>query len=126
MTIAYYCILIAALLPYVATAIAKSRFEEIDNSNPREWLSMQKGFRGRANAAQQNGFEGFPFFAVAVILASIHHTPQGRIDLFAILYITARVLYLIFYLADKPSLRTASWFFGLISVLVIFISSGNY
>lgn len=38
---------------------------------PRAWLAEQEGFRARANAAQQNLFEVFPFFAVGVILAAL-------------------------------------------------------
>ena len=35
MTTAYWCVLVAALLPYVATLTAKIGGEKFDNSNPR-------------------------------------------------------------------------------------------
>ena len=80
MTTAYWCVLVAALMPYVAVSIAKSGGERFDNSNPRLWLERQQGFRARANAAQANSFEAFPFFAAAVIVAHLTQAPQDRID----------------------------------------------
>ena len=40
MTTAYWCVLAAALMPYVAVSIAKSGGERFDNSNPRLWLDL--------------------------------------------------------------------------------------
>ena len=57
MTIAYACILLMGLLPYVAAGIAKKGFDDYDNAMPRQWLAKQTGFRARANAAQANLFE---------------------------------------------------------------------
>ncbi len=79
MSIAYWCVLVAALLPYIATAIAKAGGERFSNRNPRLWLDKQQGFRARANAAQANGFEAFPFFAAAVIVAHLTHA-GARLD----------------------------------------------
>ena len=85
MTIAFWCVLVAGFLPYFGTLTAKIGGERFDNSNPRDWLNAQSGFRKRANAAQHNSFEAFPFFAAAVIIAHLAGAPQGRIDLFAVL-----------------------------------------
>ena len=69
MTIAFACVLIAGLLPIVAAGIAKFGFKDFDNSNPRQWLAKQTGFRARANAAQANTFESIPFFFAAIAMA---------------------------------------------------------
>ncbi len=87
MTTAYWCVLAAALMPYVAVSIAKSGGERFDNSNPRLWLERQQGFRARANAAQANSFEAFPFFAAAVIVAHLTQAPQDRIDALAVMFV---------------------------------------
>ena len=71
MTTAYWCVLIAALLPYAATLTAKIGGEKFDNRDPREWLSHQSGHRRRANAAQLNSFEAFPLFAAVLLVASV-------------------------------------------------------
>ena len=95
MTIALWCVLIAGLLPYTAALIAKAGgTERFDNNNPRAWLARQEGWRARANAAQANGFETFPLFAAAVIIAHMLRGPQAMVDTLAMVFIAARVAYL--------------------------------
>lgn len=120
MTTALWCVMVAGLLPYAATGAAKWGFRNFDNNNPRAWLSTQTGFRARGNAAQANSFEAFPFFAAAVLTASWNHAAQGSLDLAALAFIAARVLYLIAYLADWASFRSVCWFGGILLVVRIF------
>jgi uncharacterized MAPEG superfamily protein len=122
-TTALWCVLIAGLLPYAATLSAKIGGEKFDNANPRDWLGNQSGFRRRANAAQQNGFEAFPLFAAAVIVAQMQGAPQARIDLLALVFIAARIAYLGLYLADLATLRSLAWFVGIASAVAIFVSA---
>ena len=120
MTIAYFCILIMGLLPYVAAGIAKKGFDGYDNSAPRQWLAKQTGFRARANAAQANLFESLPFFFAAVIIASIAHAPQARIDLLAVGFVLARIAYLVCYVANWPTTRSIVWSIGILCVVSLF------
>lgn len=122
MTIGFWCVLVAGFLPYFGTLTAKIGGERFDNSNPRDWLNAQSGFRKRANAAQHNSFEAFPFFAAAVIIAHIAGAPQGRIDLFAVVFVLARLFYIAFYVADMATLRSLAWFVGLGSVVALFLA----
>jgi uncharacterized MAPEG superfamily protein len=120
MTIAYACVLFMGLLPYVAAGIAKKGFEGYDNGMPRQWLAEQTGFRARANAAQANLFESLPLFFAAVIIASINHAFQARIDLLAVSFVIARITYLICYIANWPTARSIVWLLGLVCVIAIF------
>ena len=120
MTIADACVLFMGLLPYVAAGIAKKGFEGYDNAAPRQWLAQQTGFRARANAAQANLFESLPFFFAAVIIASIAHAPQERIDLLSVGFVLARLVYLICYVANWPTARSLVWVAGLACVIAIF------
>ena len=120
MTIAYWCVLFMGLFPYVAAGIAKKGFEGYDNGMPRQWLAKQTGFRARANAAQANLFESLPFFFAAVIIASIAHAPQNRIDLLALGFVAARIAYLICYVANWPTTRSIVWTCGIACVIAIF------
>ena len=120
MTIAYVCVLFMGLFPYVAAGIAKKGFDNYDNSMPRAWLAQQTGFRARANAAQANLFESLPLFFAAVIIASINHAPQARIDVLALGFVAARIAYLICYIANWPTTRSIVWLLGLICVVTIF------
>ena len=48
-TVAYWCVLIAALLPMVCALLAKrGSFRGADNHDPRAWLARQGGWRARA------------------------------------------------------------------------------
>ena len=56
MIIAFWCVLIAGLLPLACTYVAKfgptsNSAGRFDNHNPRAWLAQQTGLRARANAA---------------------------------------------------------------------------
>ena len=120
MTIAFACVLFMGLFPYVAAGIAKKGFENYDNSQPRAWLARQGGFRARANAAQANLFESLPFFFAAVIIASLMHSPQARLDLLALGFVVSRIAYLICYIANWPKARSIVWLCGIACVVTIF------
>ena len=120
MTIAFACVLAMGLLPYVAAGIAKKGFENYDNNHPREWLAKQSGFRARANAAQANLFESLPLFFAAVIIASVAHAPQERIDFLAVCFVVCRLAYLVCYVANWATARSLVWLAGLASVIAMF------
>ncbi|MEJ0099573.1 MAG: MAPEG family protein [Pseudomonadota bacterium] len=121
MTIAFWCVFIAGLLPYIATLAAKIGAGGYDNKEPRRWLARQEGFRARANAAQQNGFEAFALFAAAVLMARVAHGPQARVDMLAMAFIAARVVYLPVYLAGWGDMRSLVWSAGFIATTWIFL-----
>lgn len=120
---AFLCVLIAGLLPYLGTMIAKWGFRRFDNNNPRQWLAQQTGFRARGNAAQANSFEAFPFFAAGVIIATMAQVDAARIDLYALVFVAARVGFIVCYVADKASLRSLCWLVGLLSVVGLFAAA---
>ena len=75
--------------PQLATIIAKTSGTRYNNRDPRAWLERQTGLSKRANNAQHNAFEAFPFFAAAVIVAHLTQAPQERVDILAIIFIVA-------------------------------------
>jgi uncharacterized MAPEG superfamily protein len=121
-TIALWCVLIAGLLPYVATAISKAG-ADYDNRDPRAWLAQQHGYRRRAGAAALNGFEALPLFAAAVLIAQLVHARQSSANLLAAGFIVARGLHLACYLAGWSTLRSVAWFAGLLCVVGLFVIS---
>lgn len=109
MTVAYWCILVAALLPYVFTGIAKSA-GGYDNRDPRAWLARREGLHARAHAAQLNGYETFPAFAAAVIVAHVTGgAAQGTIDTLAVAYVLLRLGYGAAYVTDRATARSLLW-----------------
>lgn len=122
MTVALWCVLIAALMPIVCAGIAKAGAGDFDNASPREWLASQSGHRKRANAAQNNSWEAFPFFAVAVLVATVKGGPAGVVDLLAVAWAAFRVGYIACYLADRATLRSVFFALALFSAIAIFVS----
>lgn len=120
MTIAFWCVLAAALTPYIFTLIAKSA-PKYNNHAPREFLEKQQGHHKRAHWAQLNGFEAFPPFAAAVIIATIANANQDNLDLLAMSFVGFRIAYGIAYIADKAMLRSLLWMLGLACVIGIFV-----
>lgn len=130
-TVAYWCVLIAALLPIVCAGLAKwgtfkkpRRDGGYDNHNPRAWLASQTDWRARANAAQANSFEALPFFIGAVVIAHQLHAPQTRLDILAVLFVVTRLLYIFMYVADLANARSLAWTVALLLNIAILFSGG--
>lgn len=122
MTLAYWCVLVAALLPIVWAGVAKSK-SGFDNRTPRDWLAELDGWRQRANWAQANAWEAFGPFAAAVIIAHLAGARQGTIDLLALAFIVARVAHGLLYIADRATLRSIAWTIGFGCVVGLFIAA---
>ena len=128
-TVAFWCVLIAALLPLACAWLAKSgnlgksrKDGGFDNHNPRNWMAQQTDWRARANAAQANSFEALPFFIGAVIIAHQLHAPQTRLDILAFLFIFTRLVYILMYLADMATARSLAFAVGLGLNIAILLS----
>lgn len=122
MTLAYWCVLIAACLPLVFTGIAKATGPGYDNRRPRDFTEADvAGFRKRAYWAHLNSFEAFPPFAAAVIIASVVGAERGAVDALALAFIAARLAYGAFYIADWATARSLAWTTGFGCVIGLFI-----
>ena len=120
LSVAYWCVLIAALMPYAWTAIAKASGERYNNRDPRAWLARQDNPRvHRANAAQLNAFEAFAPFAAGVVLAQLAGVDAGRIAVPALAFVAFRVLHGVFYIANQHGMRSLAWFGGFACVLLL-------
>jgi uncharacterized MAPEG superfamily protein len=127
-TLAYWCVLVAALLPIVCAGIAKwgafgkpRRDGGFDNENPRAWLARQTDWRARANAAQANSFESLPFFIGAVVIAHQLGAYQTRLDLLAFVYVVLRVVFILLYVANLANVRSLVWSLALVvNVAILF------
>ncbi len=128
-TVAYGCVLVAALLPIVCAGIAKygsmstpRRDGGYDNHNPRAWLARQTGWRARANAAQANTFEALPFFFAAVIIAHLLQAAQTPLDILALLFVVLRMAYIMMCVADLAKTRSAIWTVALlVNIGILFL-----
>jgi uncharacterized MAPEG superfamily protein len=127
MTIAIFCILIAALMPLVCAGIAKSgtfkthpRDGGFDNRNPRDWLASQEGYRKWANNAQANCWEALPFFAAAVIVNHMLGGAGVLANALAVAFIVLRCAFVYLYVTGKQGMRSIVWIAALAVNIVIF------
>jgi uncharacterized MAPEG superfamily protein len=104
--------------------IAKSQMPLEENKHPRVHTAQLTGFHVRAHWAQQNGFEAFPLFATAVIAAHVTSIPASTINLWALVFILVRVVYIGLYLFDKATLRTLVWSLGIMCSVVLLAKAG--
>ena len=112
MTTLIICLFLALLLPLLAkapVAYAMAKLGGYNNNHPREQQSKLTGVGARALAAHQNAFESVILFAPAVILALATGNTQQTVVVLAIVHLTSRVLYNIFYLLNIGLLRSIVW-----------------
>src|SRR5688572_17707066 len=128
-TVAYWCVLIAALLPFACAWLAKSqgfgkprREGGFDNHDPRGWLARQTDWQARANAAQANSFEALPFFIGAVLVAHQLNASQGIVDILAMVFVTLRIMYIAMYVGGLPLVRSLLWALALLVNIGIFFA----
>lgn len=127
MSIANTCVLIAAVMPIVTMGMAKAATAGkrrsdggYDNNNPRDWAAKQTGWKARAAAAQNNGFEALPLFVFAVLAAQLAGLDQARTDMLAMAFIGSRIVYTGLYFANVAALRSVVWAVGLGCTIAIF------
>ena len=125
MSIPFWCVFISALLIFLAKIpVAKAMNEQggYNNHLPRQQQAQLTGFGARALAAHQNSFEAFMIFAVGVLIAHTTQTAGWLIDALAIVFVIARIIYLLCYWADLAWQRSLVWFVGLVCSLLLMIS----
>ncbi|STY30211.1 transmembrane protein [Legionella wadsworthii] len=124
MNILIGCLIVAILIPYVLKMVVAHFMQKegkYDNHYPRVQQARLQGMGARAVAAHQNSFESLLLFATAVLTAMATKHTGATIQLLAIIFILTRIIYSYFYLADKSTLRSATWFVGFICCLAILV-----
>lgn len=124
MTVAYWCLLIAALLPYLWAAVAKGSGQRYDNRDPRAWQTRQDNPRSQAAyAAHLNAFEAFAPFAAGVLGAQMTGVDTGVIAGLSVAFIVCRVLHGVFYLTRQAPLRSLAWLVGFGCVVALLVQA---
>ncbi len=125
MTTPLWCLVIATFLPFVwaftATSLRRRQFGAIDNHHPRLQQAQLTGAGARALAAQQNAWEALAMFTPAVLIAHVNGATAGQAALAAMLFIGARILHGVLYVADIDWLRSLVWVVGVGAVIWLFV-----
>ena len=116
MTIPFWCLLIAAVLPimwsWVSGYYRNKQLGTVDNKNPRAQNAQLTGAGARAVAAQQNAWEALAIFTAAVFVSHSLGANGEQAATASMVFIAARVLHGVFYLMDKDVLRSLSFLVG--------------
>lgn len=123
MKTALICVLIAGMLPYLWTTVAKVAGPRYNNRNVREWQARLEGLPQRAHAAHLNSFEAFPLFAAAVLSALLAGVDTTLVGQLSMAFVAARIAYGLVYLADLPRTRSLVWFAALACVLALLVQA---
>lgn len=120
---AYWCVLIAALLPYVWIYVAKTGAPKYNNMNPRAWIAKQADNYKvqRAYNAHLNALEAFAPFAAGVLMAQFAGVADDTIAALSIAFIVSRVLHGVLYLANAALLRSLVWLAGYACVIALLV-----
>lgn len=117
MTVPFWCLLIAVLMPIALSWIGgyyrHRQLGTVDNKHPRQQAMQLEGAGARAYAAQQNAWEAAIVFTGAVLVAHLSGAQGEQASMAAILFIIARLLHAVFYIANIDMLRSLSFLVGL-------------
>ena len=127
MPLAYWCVLVCVLAPYVLSVAARSAASRADYvRDPRRYSDGLVGWRRRAHLAHLNAFEAAPAILSGVVIAELAQAPRAHVDLLAALFVLFRVLHAALYLADEPMWRSHAWRLGILCVIALFVDAAVY
>lgn len=125
MTTPFWCLLVACLLPIVWAWVSgyyrQQQLGSVDNKNPRDQYGQLEGPGARAVAAQSNAWEALAVFSAAVFVSHLAGADPADTALAAQIFIVARVLHGVFYIADKDLLRSLSFLVGMGCSIWLFV-----
>lgn len=120
-----FCAAIGAILvylPFMVVGLARVQLG-YDQSAPRAMFDKLPAYAKRATWAHQNSFEAYSLFAPAVLLAYVT-TQESNLALgAAVVHLVARVFYSVFYILDKPLLRSLMFAIGGLGTFTLFFLS---
>lgn len=130
MPIVLYTLVAVALMPYLlAVDGARYRvqqFGRFDNNHPRLQQSELRGTGARVQAAQANSWEALSVYAVAVFVAFATGVDLRSLDTVALIYLAARIAYVVFYVLDMASLRSVVFGVGAGCCVYIFVQAARH
>lgn len=87
----------------------------------REGLAPCTGWAGRAQRAHHNMLESLVLFAALVLIAVVANKTNSATLLGAQIFVWARLVYALVYIAGIPWLRTLVWLVSVVGLILIFV-----
>jgi len=129
MTVPFWCLVIAAFLPYVLSGVGgyykMKQFGSVDIKNPRQQAAKLEGVGSRVQAAQDNSWEALAVFTVAVFIAHFAGADAQASATAAMLWVGARIAHPIIYMMDIGPLRTLAFVVALGAVIWLLVLAAN-
>jgi len=120
-----WCLVIVALLPYTLALAGgyfrQRQFGAIDNNDPRLQYTRLSGAGARVWAAQLNAWEALALFTAAVVVATLAHADPGRAASASMVFLVARLLHPLFYVANLAPLRSLAAVIGMACCVYMFV-----
>lgn len=121
MTVILICLLIATLMPILAKGpLSMAMSKEpggYDNRHPREQQKALSGFGARAMAAHENCFEALIMFTPGALAVIATGATGYLAQNLAIVFVVARVGYMLAYWFNVHALRSILWAVGFVCSL---------
>lgn len=115
---------IVAVLPIILSAsgiyFRVKGLGKFDNKHPRAQQAQLSGAGSRAVAAQQNAWEALIVFAVVVFIAHAAMVDLHSLAIPAYVFLAARLLHPVLYIANLATLRSITFALGWFSCVYIF------
>jgi uncharacterized MAPEG superfamily protein len=127
MTIPFWCLLVTIVIPYVLAGTGGyfrvRQLGALDNKHPRAQASELTGAGARAYAAQANAWEAVSVFGAAVFVSHLAGANSSTAALLSEIFVAARVLHAVTYLANLDILRSLSFGAGFACCVGLFVIS---
>ncbi|NEQ51225.1 MAG: MAPEG family protein [Leptolyngbya sp. SIO3F4] len=127
-----YSLPVAAFLiyvPYMVVAAERVKLaQSMENpmeafGRPRFYTSKLPDYAQRANWAHQNAFESFILYAPAAVMAYITVQESTAALIAVIAYLSARLLFSVFYILNVAPLRSLMFGIGSLSIFSLYLMS---
>ena len=102
-----------------------SELGKFDNHCPREQQAALTGPGARIVAAQKNAWEALSFFGVVTLIAVASPVDLNTLSLPAYVFLAARIVHPIVYVANLAILRSMIFAAGWFSCVYIFLAAFN-
>ncbi len=123
MTFELWTLLGAVLLGLIHLSLSSFLYKAQEGNaytvGPRDEARPRQGLVGRFHRAQWNFLETFPLFAACILVVHVTGTSGHLSTWGAGLYLGGRVLYLPLYAMGIPWLRTFSWNFATLGLVLV-------
>ncbi len=118
MIVPFWCLFVGALLPYAlagwSVPYRSRQFGNVDLDQPRVQAEQMSGAGARVWGAQSNAWEALALFTATTLIAfGSGVDPQGSWATASVIWVVARMLHPVFYVAGWSVLRVVAFVTGL-------------